>query len=153
MAGMRALGRVYNPVADASGVAISLKECSGIGLLFYCGTTAASTLTFTAAKTFGGSYVAVTPGNGFGQPGTWYQQAAVGTDAWTAETSSWSSNALTVGSTSGYASYVDFLVSELADGYCYLKVAMTAGTGNFLVAIPYDLTVQREPANLAIISA
>ena len=30
---------------------------------------------------------------------------------------------------------------------------MTAGSGNYLVAIPYDLTVQRTPANLAIISA
>jgi hypothetical protein len=150
---MRALGRVYNPVADASGVAISLKECSGIGLLAYCGATAATTLTFTAAKTFSGSYVAVDSSNGFNQPETWYQQEAAGTDAWTAETASWATDALSIGSTEGYVSYVDYLVSMLADGYDYLKVTMTSGSGNFLVAIPYDLTVQRTPANLAIISA
>ncbi len=150
MAGMRALGRVYNLVPAASGVPVSLKNCSGIGLLAAAATTATTSLAFTAAKTFGGTYVAVTPGNGFGQPATWYQATAPGTAAWTAQAASWASNVLTIGATSGYASYVDFLVSELADQYDYLKVTAVNAS---LVAITYDLNVQRTPANLAIQSA
>lgn len=150
MAGMRALGRVYNLTPAASGVPISLKNCSGLGLLAVASSTTTTTLTFTAAKTFGGSYVAVTPGNGFGQPPTWYQATAAGTAAWTAVAASWASNVLTIGATSGYVSYLDFLVSELADQYDYLKV--TAANAS-LTAIQYDLTVQRTPANLAIASA
>jgi hypothetical protein len=150
MAGMRALGRVYNLVPGASAVPISLKNCSGIGLLATASTTATTSLAFTAAKTFGGSYVAVTPANGFGQPSVWYQATAAGTAAWTAQTASWASNVLTIGATSGYVTYVDYLVSELADQYDYLKVTATNAS---LVAITYDLNVQRTPANLAIQSA
>lgn len=150
MAGMRALGRVYNVIPGASGVGISLKDCSGIGLLAVAATTATTSLAFTAAKTFGGSYVAVTPANGFGQPGTWYQATAAGTAAWVAETASWASNVLTIGATSGYVSYLDFLVSQLADQYDYLKVTAVNAS---LVAIKYDLNVQRTPANLALPSA
>lgn len=153
MAGMRALGRLYNPVwaGIATAGIVSLKNCSGVGVLAYAGATATGTLTFTAAKTFGGSYVAVDPANGFGNPGTWYQQAASGTDAWTAEAASWSSGVLTVDGSEYGISYVDFLVSELADEYCYLKVL--GGAAVNVVLLPHDLTVQRTPANLAIISA
>jgi hypothetical protein len=150
MAGMRALGRVYNPIPGASGLAISLKNCSGLGLLAVASSTATTSLAFTAAKSYGGSYVAVTPANGFGQPSQWYQATAAGTAAWTAQAASWASNVLTIGATSGYVSYVDYLVSELADQYDYLKVTATNAS---LVAIQYDLLVQRTPANLAIPSA
>lgn len=153
MAGMRALGRLINPVFAGTATAgiVSLKECSGVGILAVAGATATGTLTFTAAKSFGGTYEAVDPANGFGNPDTWYQQTAAGTAAWTKETASWSSGVLTIGATSGYVSYVDFLVSELADEYDYLKVL--GGAAITVVLLPYDLTVQRKPENLAIISA
>jgi hypothetical protein len=151
MAGMKALGRVYNPVfGGTSATAISLTECSGVGILALASSTATTSLAFTAAKTYGGSYENVTPANGFGQPSVWYQQAAAGVDAWTKQTASWATATLTIGATSGYVSYVDFLVSELADQYCYLKVTPVNCT---IVLLPYDLTVQRTPPNLAIISA
>jgi hypothetical protein len=41
-------------------------------------------------------------------------------------------------------------VSELADTYKYLKVTATNAS---LVAITYDLTVARTPANLRILSS
>lgn len=151
MAGMRALGRVYDVLQNASGVGISLKNCSGIGLVALAASTATGTLTFTAATSFGGSYSNVTTANGFGQPAVWYQRAGDNTHAWTSKASSWSSNALTIAATSGFQSYVDFLVSELADQYDYLKV--TAGASVTLTAILYDLTVQRTPANLVIPAA
>jgi hypothetical protein len=150
MAGMRALGRVYNVVPGASGLAICLKDCSGIGLLATASTTAATSLAFTAAKTYSGSTVNVTPGNGFGQPAYFYEAAATGVDAWVKTTASWASNVLTIGATAGNVSYVDYLVSELADGYDYLIVTATNAT---LTALLYDLTVQRTPENLRIPSA
>ena len=151
MAGMRALGRVYDITTNASGVALSLKNCSGIGLLAIAGSTATGTLTLTASSSYGGTYTAVNTTNGFGQPTTWFQRAGDSTHAWTKQTASWSSNALTIAATSGYQSYVDYLVSELADTYDYLKI--TAGTAITLTAILYDMTVQRTPENLVIPSS
>lgn len=152
MAGMRALGRVYDVVVPASGVDICLKDCSGLGLIAVAGATATATLTFVAKKSFGGSGTNVTPANGFGQPNTYYTRTG-NTAKWTANsaTSAWSSNVLTVDATQNHISYVDYLVSELADGFDYLNV--TAGTAMTLWAVLYDLTVQRTPANLRIPSA
>jgi hypothetical protein len=136
-------------IPAASGVALCLKDCSGIGLLATATSTAATSLAFTAATSFGGTYNNVTPANGFGQPNTWYQRTAP-TAAWAAQAAAWTTNSLAIGGTINYVSYVDFLVSELADQYDYLKVTATnAG----LTAILYDLTVMRTPANLRIPSA
>jgi hypothetical protein len=151
MAGMRALGRVYNPVYGGTGATIvSLKECSGLGVIAQCSSTSTTSLAFTASTSYGGSYIPMSTANSFGQPTTWYQQTAAGTAAWTKQTASWATATLTIGATSGYISYVDYLVSELADTYDYVKVTPTNCT---IVLITYDLTVQRTPANLAIISA
>jgi hypothetical protein len=150
MAGMRALGRVYDVVVPASGVDICLKDCSGVGLIAVAGATATGTLTFTAKPSFGGTAKNVTPANGFGQPATWYSRTA-NTAAWVANAASWSTNVLTIDGTQNHISYVDFLVSQLADTYDYLNV--TAGTAMTLWAVLYDLTVQRTPANLRIPSA
>ena len=150
MAGMLALGREYNLVPGASGVAIVMGGASGIGFVGVASTTATTSLAFTAAKTFGGSYVAMTPANGFGQPAFWYQQTAAGTAAWTKQASSWASNVLTTGATSGYVSYVVIFGSQMAYGYKYIKGTATNAS---LTAVLHDLTVQRTPANLAIVSA
>lgn len=153
MAGMRALGRVLDVVTNASGIGISLKNCSGIAFVAQTNATGTATLAFTAATSYGGSYNNVTTASGFGQPSTWYTRSA-STAAWTPKAASWSTSTLSIATTSSYESYVDFLVSELADGYDYIKVTganTTTGTG--VIAILYDLTVQRTPANLAIVSA
>jgi len=148
---MRALGRVYNIVPGASGAKIDLTQCSGVGFLAVASTTATTSLTFTAYPGFSGSVANVTTANGFGQPATWYQQVSSGgAAAWTAQTASWASNVLTIGATAGYASYVDFLVSELADTYDYLVATAVNCT---LTAILYDLDVQRTPQNLKIIAS
>ena len=103
-----------------------------------------------APTTRGGTTTTWTTAHGFGQPGTYYYRSAA-TAAWTAAATSWSSNTVTLSATSGYISYVDFLVSELADTYDYIKVS--AGASSTVHAILYDLTVQRTPANLRIPSA
>lgn len=154
MAGMRALGRVYDVVpgfATANTITVALKDCSGIGFTMTALQTATATLTvYGATKYSGGTSTAWTPGNGFGQPGTYYYRSAA-TAAWAAGTASWSNGVVTLSATSGYTSYIDFLVSELADTYDYITV--TAGASTTVHAILYDLTVQRTPANLRIPSA
>ena len=155
MAGMRALGRVYDVISGPSGIDICLKDVSGIGFVAINGTTTAAILTVVAKPSFGGSSKNWTPANGFGQPNTYYTRTA-NTAAWVPHTvtTEWSSNAFTVGlTTTGLITYMDFLVSELADTYDYINVTVS-GTGATLpTAILYDMNVQRTPANLRIPSA
>lgn len=153
MAGMRALGRVYDVISAPSGIDICVKDCSAIGFLAVNGTTTAAILTVVAKPSFGGSSKNWTPANGFGQPNTVYTRTA-NTAAWVANVASWSTNVLTANATTtGLISYVDFFVSEFADTYDYINVTVS-GTGCTLpVAVLYDLTVQRTPANLRIPSA
>jgi hypothetical protein len=154
MAGMRALGRVYDVVpgfATANTITVALKGCSGVGMMLTAVQTATATLTVSGCTAYsGGTTTSWTTASGFGLPGTYYYRSAP-TVAWTAASTSWSSNVLTLSATSGYVSYVDFLVSELADTYDYIKVV--AGASTTVNAILYDLTAQRIPANLRIPSA
>lgn len=149
MAGMRALGRVYDIVPAASGIDICLKDVSGIGFLATTTATAAAALAFSAKPSFGGAATTVTPANGFGQPAAWYLRTA-NTAAWAPQAAVWTANSMAIAGTISQISYVDFLVSELADTFDYLNVTATnAG----LTAILYDLTVARAPQRLRIPSA
>lgn len=149
MAGMEGLGRVFNVITTADTHAFSMSGCSAVSLVV--ASSGASSIAVTAAKTFGGSYDNFTTANGFGQAAHWYQSTtATGTQAWTKQTAVWTSNSLALAGTTAYVSVVDIFGSQMADGYVYLKVTCTNGT---LVVITHDLTVQRTPANLAILSA
>lgn len=149
MSGMEALGRVCNIITTADTHGFSTSDCSGVMLAVAA--SGASSIAVTASKAFAGSYVAFTPANGFGQSTRWYQSTtAVGTAAWTEQVSVWTTNSLALAGTTAYVSVVHIFGSQMADGYKYLKVTCTNGT---LVALPYDLTVQRTPANLAILGA
>lgn len=155
MAGMRALGRVYDIVNAPSGVDICLKDCSGISFLAVNGTSTAAILTVIAKPSFGGSSKNWTTTNGFGQPQVYYTRTA-NTAAWVSHTvaSEWSSNVFTVGlTTTGLITEIDFLVSELADTYDYINVTVSGSGATLPVAVLYDLTVQRTPANLRVPSA
>lgn len=149
MAGMRALGRVYDVVPAASGIDICLRDVSGIGFLATTTTTAATSLAFAAKPSFGGAATNVTPANGFGQPNTWFLRTA-NTAAWAAQAAVWTTNSLAIAGTINQISYVDFLVSELADTFDYLNVTATNCS---LTALLFDLTVARAPQRLRIPSA
>jgi hypothetical protein len=152
MAGMQGLGRVIDVVGAASGNMISMKNASAVSFICYATSTTTTSLTVVAAKTYGGGTTTWTPANGFGQPAFWYQNTAHdGTAAWTKVTASWSSQVLTIGATSGYMSVVDFYTSQFADGFDYIQV--TGANTTYVVAVLHDLTVQRTPANLAILGA
>jgi len=151
MAGMEALGRVCNVVASADNKPFRVDLNSGVMFVAVASSTATTSLTFTAATTFSGSYTNWTTANSFAQPDHWYQQTVGdGTVAWTKQTASWSSNVLTIGATSGYVSVVHIFGSHFADTYKYINCDATNAS---LTAVIYDLTVQRKPANLTIVGA
>ena len=154
MAGMRALGRVYDVLSAPSGLDICMKDASGIGLMTVNGTTTAAILTVVAKPSFGGSATNWTTANGFGQTPISYTRLA-NTANWVKQsTSGWSSNVFTVPiTTTGAACYIDILTSQFADTFDYINVTVS-GTGCTLpVAVLYDLTVQRQPTALRIPSA
>jgi uncharacterized membrane protein YczE len=151
MSGMEGLGRVFNIIPLADTVGFSLSECSAVSLIFTASSTSTTSAAFSAAKTFAGSYDNFTTAAGFGQTTRWYQNTSkTGTATWTKQVASWSTATLTLGATSGYVSVVDVFGTQMADGYKYLKVTCTNAT---VIAVTHDLTVQRTPANLAILGA
>jgi hypothetical protein len=157
MAGMRALGRVYDVVPSPSGVDICLKDASGVGFIASNGTATAAILTVVAKPSFAGSAKNWTAANGFGLPSTVYTRTA-NTAAWVANavaaSSGWVNNVLTIPlTTTALISYVDFMVSELADTYDYINVTVSGSGATLVAAVLYDLTVQRTPQNLRIPSA
>lgn len=154
MAGMRALGRQYDVVQNPSGLNICLKDCSGIGFMAVNGSSVAAILTVTASTAFsGGTTSNWTTALGFGQPQTAFTRLTGNTANWVSQGlgSAWSSNVLTNPiTTTSAVFYVDFLVSELADTYDYINVTISGSGASLPVALLYDLTVQRKPANLRI---
>jgi hypothetical protein len=145
------LGRVFDVVGVAAAHRFSLQNAQAVS--FIAEASGASTITVQASKTYSGSLVNWTTANGFGQPATWYQNTANdGTAAWTKQTASWSTATLTLAGTSGYMSVVTFLATQFADGYKYIDISSNANN-TFIVALLHDLSVQRTPANLAILGA
>ena len=163
MAVMRALGRQYDIEQNPSGLNIALADCSGIGFMAVNGTSTAAILTVTASTAFsGGTTDNWTTANGFGQPQTGFTRLTGNTAAWV------SHNVAYVGGTGWGATngvltnpitttsavfYVDFLVSELADTYNYINVTVSGSGATLPVALLYDLTSQRKPANVRIPAA
>ena len=162
MAGMRALGRQYDVVASPSGVSICLQDCSGIGFVAINGSSTAAILTVVASATYSGSTVAWTTALGFGQPSTAYTRLTGNTSHWVSQNiayvggTGWGAtngvltNPIT---TTSAVFYVDFLVSELAATYEYINVTVSGSGCTLPVALLYDLTVQRKPANVRIPAA
>lgn len=139
MGALEGLGRSFNIVPIAAGVGLSLRGASGV--TFIC--TGNDTFTLTVASTFGGSYA--TPGNIITRKFT--NTATNGTAAWVAATQS-ASNAVTI--TSGTVAF--YLSGDaMPDGKVYVKCAV--GASGLVTAVFHDLTPQRNPANLPILSA
>ena len=150
MAGMEALGRVFDVVWTPLDNAISLRGCSGVTIVAKA--SGASALVLEAQETFSGSQTAWTTANGFGQAAHWYQNTSnIGTAGWTKQTAVWTTNSLATAQTTGYVSVLEIFTDQLAAGYEYLYLQTT--TNCTAIALLHDLTVQRGPANLAILGA
>lgn len=153
MAGMRALGRVYDIVQNPSGLDICIKDASGISFIAVNGSSTAAILTVIAKPSFGGSSANWTTANGFGQPQIYQTRLTGNAAAWVSHTvaSEWSSNVFTTAVTTTSAiTHIDFLTSQFADTYDYINVTVSGSGCTLPMAILHDLTVQRAPANLRI---
>lgn len=150
MAGMAGLGRVFDVVHDASTNYFSMKNASAVS--FIVKSSGAAALAITAEPSFGGTPANWTTANGFGQTAFFYQNTTVnGTGAWTRQTATWTTNSVALAATTGYTSVFTVYTSQFADTYCYIKAVGTNTTT--VIALLHDLTVQRGPANLAILGA
>lgn len=136
---MEALGRLFNVTPIAAGVAIALKDVSGI--TFVC--TGNDTFTLTVADTFGGSYA--TPGNILTRKFT--NTATNGTAVWVEATQA-ASNAVVI---SSGTVVIHVPASSLPDTKTYIKC--TASASGLVTAVTHDLVVARKPANLPKMSA
>lgn len=141
MAGMEALGRLFDAVPIASGVYISMKNCSGIALL--C--TGADTFTVKEAQSAAGLN-AQNVGNVIKQ---YYQNTStVGVAGWTKVTQA---GAATVTQAGAYTTLIHIFGSQMDDTFDYIYCH--AAASGLVTALPYDLTVARSPVNLATLSA
>lgn len=133
------LGRAVNCVPIAAGQAISLKDAQGVTFVV----TGNDTFTVTSASSFGGTYA--TPGNIITRKYT--NTATNGTAKWVLSTQT-AANTVVIASGAA-AFYID--ANDLPSGNTYVKCAVAAA--GLVTAIVHDLQVQRDPANLAALSA
>ena len=137
---MEGLGRVFNVLNVADGVAVNLK---GYGAVTFVGQLdAGDTFTVTESDALAGSYAALTTITQF------YTAAKAGTGVWSKTTQAAASTVVTASSI-GCAFTIS--AEELSDGKSFLKCTSTS-TGT-VVAILHDLHHQRTPANLPAVSA
>jgi hypothetical protein len=139
MAGMEALGRLFNVVPIAAGRGLNVQHASAV--TFVC--TGNDTFTLTCATGFAGSYA--TPGNIIVT--TYTNTSTNGSAAWVKTTQS-AANTVVIASGA-----VEFVVKgeSLPDTKNYIKV--TASGSGLVTALLHDLEIQRTPANLPIPSA
>jgi hypothetical protein len=138
---MEGLGRVFDVEPVAAGVYLSMKNCSGV--TFVC--KGADTYSVTEAKTFGGGS-AQAIGNVIKK---YYQKAGyTGAFAWTKQTQAAAAAVVQAGA---YVTVIEVFASQLDDGFDY--IACSVGGSGLVTAVLHDLTVQRTPANLAILHA
>jgi hypothetical protein len=154
MAGMEGLGRLFNVVPIAAGVAINLNQSSAV--TFVC--TGNDTFTATVASSFSASYVTPpTTTIGGGLIRNYYTNTATnGTAAWvkTALASGSYSNSETISSGSlVFTVYGTDLDVQAIGGTNYQYIKVSVGSSGLVAAIVHDLTVQRTPANLELLSA
>ncbi len=152
MAGQEGLGRVFNIVPiSTGGPAILLAADSAISFVT-TGSTAVATLTF--GKTFGGSYDSGATAGCTPITRVYWSTATDGTVAWSKATitaAATFTHGTTAGLTTAVGSVFTVFGSQIPDPYKYIKCTVTgSGIG---AAIVHDLTVQRAPANLALLSA
>ncbi len=139
MSAMEQLGRDYNVIPIAAGVAISLKGANGVTFV----TTGSDTFTITTSALFA---------SGFASPGTltcnvYKTSNSSGTAAWVQDQTLISTN--TIVTTVATAFFISSVF--LPDNKIYVKCA-ASGAG-LVTAILGPLTVRRTPANLPIMSA
>jgi len=137
-----ALGRLFNAVAPADDVYVSLKEATGVTFLV-TDVDAASAVTITFASDNAGTG-AVTPD----VIDHYYGRAAdVASGVWHRTAVSPASETFTKSATTEDLVAVHVSAMKCPDGKPYVKCTV-AGTTGTAVAVLHDLTIQRAPQNL-----
>ena len=135
---MEGLGRLFNVVPIAASASISLKDASGVTFIV----TGGDTFTLNSQPTAGGAATALAVVGRY--------QTSTATDGSAKWVEATQAAASTVTIASGAAVfYVD--MADLPDGADYVEV-VPAATG-LVTAIVHDLSVQRDPKNLAALNA
>lgn len=145
MAWMQGLGRVFNVIPIAAGRGISMVDAPAITFV----TTGNDTFTLTCSDTFGGTYNNTGITTLAGLVNVYKSSATNGSAAWVKDNSLISANTIV----SGGAIATAFTIGDtvIPDGKSYVKLSV--GGAGLVMAILHDLSVQRDPANLAIPSA
>ena len=158
MAGMEGLGRLFNVIPNVSTNAVFKIRGASCHAVVVSG--AAAVVTLAQDSTFGGGFATAanviknvywraTPGDG---TVVWNKLTFVnGTAPFASGPISTYTHGTTVGLTTAVTSVFHIFTSELADPFSYIKVTMT-GAGIAQI-IPVDLTPQRAPANLELLSS
>jgi hypothetical protein len=136
---MEALGRLFNVVPTADAVEIDLRDASGV--TFIC--VGADTYTIREAQSGTGTGVQDLAGAW----DHWYTNAgAIGATAWVEAEDLTPVAAAVIAANA--AIHID--AKELSDGFTHVLCVSTA-TG-LVVALTHDLTTQRNPANLPVLT-
>lgn len=170
MAGMEGLGRLFNIIPVAAGQMFKGRGASSYGFCAY-NTTGSdeTTVTLLQASSYGGgttdlyaikNIYTCTQFNG---TAAWVKQTAYpytaapwssgGVGGAAGPVSSFTFNGSGANFVSAVCCFFQVFTSELADPDDYLEVTVTGSGTPLLVALPYDLVVQRGPANLEILGA
>ncbi len=137
---MEALGRLFNVIPVGEDVAVKMKDCSAI--TFVC--VGADTYTLRESKAGASLQTLATLDH------VYENTSAAGLAAWTRR--SVLSGGAQVNNVVTALAVAVFTVedTELSDGFTHLRVTPT-GAG-LVIAIPHDLTVQRDPRNLPAVA-
>lgn len=134
---MEGLGRVFNVIAIADDVYVSMQDCGAVSFVCHLAAGDTYTLTEATAQAGTGAQVLTTITH-------FHKQATVGA-AWEEVTQAAASTMITTSSFDVCVLTVHG--SELSAGYNWLKLASTS-TG-LVTVLQHDLAVQRKPQNLA----
>jgi hypothetical protein len=172
--GTKALGRVFDlgsvvvPVADLAagantGHRIHLKNADGVAFVVYMGAVSAGTDTFVPDVQ---QHTAATGGTtqDLDAVTTWYHKSEAtldGDETWTKVTQAAGSEISLTGATFAGLQMIlvaEVLAAQLSDGFEWVSVDLPdAGVGGTrpggIIAILFDLKVQRAPENLAQLNA
>lgn len=144
------LGRVFNVIANASGVSIPLTAGTAVSFIHTQGGTGTATLTFTQTDSANANSITLGVGTddfttqgGLGKASPYYIGPDTG-GTWALKAAT-SAAVFTLGGSTNDTGVVTVRAEQLAAGYTYAVGTASAGT---LIAVVHDLLVQRRPSNL-----
>jgi hypothetical protein len=142
---MEALGRLFNYRHLADGGYVNMRDANGVAFLCYLAGAAGDTYTLQEAKTAAGGSA-----QNLAVITRFYTCTGDGSDAWVLRTQNAAATMVTAAAATQNSACLHVLPEQLSDGFKYLKLTST-GAG-LVLAMQYDLEVQRTPPNLPAVA-